>query len=44
MAADGTTAGAVTDFAINFADLDPSEDGIGLLTGGTVEVTLFPSS
>ena len=37
---DGTTAGAVTDFVINFKDLDPSKKGEKLRAGDTVEVVL----
>lgn len=37
---DGTTAGAVTDFVVTFADRDPDVPGIGISTGGTISVTL----
>jgi hypothetical protein len=37
---DGTTAGAITDFVLTFRDRDPAVDGIGLLEGATVTVTL----
>lgn len=37
---DGTTAGAVTDFILTFADRDPAVSGLNLKTGGTVTVTL----
>lgn len=37
---DGTTAGAVSDFVLTFVDRDPDVDGIGLLAGATVEITL----
>ena len=37
---DGTTAGAVTDFVINFKDLDPDKKGEKLHAGDTVEVVL----
>lgn len=40
VAGDGVTAGAVTDIVINFVDLDPVVDGIGILEGGTVEIVL----
>ena len=40
---DGTTAGAVTDIVVTFKDRDPAVDGVEILTGGTVEVTLDPS-
>ena len=40
VAPDGTTAGAVTDFVINFKDLDPSKKGAKLRAGDTVEVIL----
>lgn len=40
VAPDGTTAGAVTDFIINFKDLDPDKKGEKLRAGDTVEVVL----
>ncbi len=40
IAADGTTAGAVSDFVLSFVDLDPGVDGIGIMTGGKIEVLL----
>jgi hypothetical protein len=40
VAPDGTTAGAVTDFVINFKNLDPSKKGEKLRAGDTVEVVL----
>lgn len=40
VAGDGTTAGAVPDFVLTFADQDPSVDGIGISEGGKVEVVL----
>lgn len=43
VAPDGTTAGAPTDFVVTVVDRDPSVPGIGLSTGGTVEVVLPPS-
>lgn len=40
VAPDGTTAGAVTDFVLTFADRDPNVSGIALPVGSTVEVNL----
>ena len=40
IAPDGTTAGAVTDFVLTFADRDPSVDGLGLPTGSPITVDL----
>lgn len=40
VAPDGTTAGAIPDFVLSFADLDPSESGIGIKTDGEIEIVL----
>ena len=40
VAPDGTTAGAITDFVLTFADRNPAIDGIGIKNGGVVEVVL----
>lgn len=37
---DGTTAGAITDFVLTFADRNPAVDGISLKKGATVTATL----
>ena len=37
---DGTVADEITDFVLTFIDRDPAVDGISLLAGGTVTVTL----
>ena len=42
VAGDGTTAGAVPDFVLTFADRDPAVDGISIQNGGTVEIILPP--
>lgn len=42
VAPDGTTAGAVTDFVLTFADRDPNVDGLTLASGATIDVTLPP--
>ena len=42
VAGDGTTAGAVPDFVLTFADRDPAVDGISIENGGTVEIILPP--
>jgi hypothetical protein len=38
--ADGTTAGADTDFVVTFADVDPDVPGIDIKGGGTISLTL----
>ncbi len=40
VAPDGTTAKAQTDIVLTFVDIDPAVDGIGLMTGATIEVEL----
>jgi hypothetical protein len=40
IAGDGTTAGAVPDFVLTFANTDPSVDGVGILAGGTIVIDL----
>jgi hypothetical protein len=40
IAGDGVAAGAITDFVVSFENPDPAVDGVGLLTGGTVEIVL----
>lgn len=40
VAPDGATAGAVTDIVLTFVDRDPAVDGIGMKSGGTIEVVL----
>jgi hypothetical protein len=40
VAPDGLTAGAVTDFIVGLADIDPDVDGIGLKAGGSIRITL----
>ena len=40
IAPDGTTAGAVTDIVLTFADRNPAVDGVGIENGGIVEVVL----
>ena len=42
VAGDGTTAGAVPDFVLTFADRDPAVDGISIQNGGTVVILLPP--
>ena len=42
VAGDGTTAGAVPDFVLTFADRDPAVDGISIEIDGTVEIILPP--
>jgi len=42
VAGDGTTARAVPDFVLTFADRDPAVDGISIYNGGTVEIMLPP--
>ena len=42
VAPDGTTAGAVTDIVVSFADTDPDVPGIALRAGGTISVHLPP--
>lgn len=42
IAPDGTTAGAVTDFVVEFRNNNPEVPGIGLKKGGTVNITLPP--
>ncbi len=37
---DGTTAGAVTDLVLTFADIDPDTSGIGIKAGGKIEIVL----
>jgi hypothetical protein len=38
--ADGTTAGADTDFVVTFADVDPDVPGIDIKAGGTISLAL----
>lgn len=40
VAPDGTTAGAVLDFVVSFADPNPAVPGVGMKNGGTVTVEL----
>ncbi|GMQ97816.1 MAG: hypothetical protein BMS9Abin17_0319 [Acidimicrobiia bacterium] len=40
VAPDGTTAGAAVDFVVSFVDPNPNIDGIGMKTGGTIEIEL----
>ena len=40
VAGDGTTAGAVPDLVLTFADLDPGASGIGIEAGGKIEIVL----
>jgi hypothetical protein len=40
IAGDGTTAGAVPDFVLTFANTDPSVDGVGILERGTIVIDL----
>lgn len=40
VAANGTTAGAPTDFVVTFADRDPDDPGVAMKTGGTIVVEL----
>lgn len=40
VAPDGLTAGAVTDFVVAFADVDPAVDGVALQAGGSIRITL----
>ncbi len=42
VAPDGTTARAVPDFVLTFADRDPAVPGVALQNGGTVEIILPP--
>jgi hypothetical protein len=40
IAGDGTTAGAVPDFVLTFANTDPSVNGVGILEGGKIVIVL----
>ena len=42
VAPDGTTAWAVADFVLTFADTDPEVPGVAMMSGGTIVVELAP--